>query len=107
MGVYISRFEGRNTGLGPLGSSRTHAAASTAFEAALERHARSQRIGAAERTIYCRNVRQSTDRIARTIFNVAVCRAFLRSVLSVVYRPSGTITDRSRKYSPLIDRLEM
>jgi|SRR5215211_5108344 hypothetical protein len=50
---------------------------------------------------------QNTDRIARTVFNVAVCRAFLRSVLSIVYRPPGTITDRSRKYRPLIDRTEM
>src|SRR5215213_3636002 len=45
MDVYIGRFEGRNmVGLG-LGPSRTHAAASTAFEAALKGHGRSQQIG--------------------------------------------------------------
>src|SRR5215208_527210 len=43
--VYISRLGGRSMGLGPSGSSRTHAAASTALEAALEGHGRSQRIG--------------------------------------------------------------
>ena len=32
-------------------------------------------------------IQQNTDRIARTIFNMAVCGAFLRSVLSIVYRP--------------------
>jgi hypothetical protein len=42
MGVYIRRLEGRNMRLGPLGPSRTHAAASTAFEAALEGHGRGQ-----------------------------------------------------------------
>jgi hypothetical protein len=31
----------------------------------------------------------------------------LRAVLSIVYRLPGTITDRSRKYRPLIARLEM
>jgi hypothetical protein len=38
MGVDISGFGVRYTGLGPFGPSRTHAAASTAFEAALEGH---------------------------------------------------------------------
>src|SRR5215208_709711 len=42
--MYISRLEGRDMGLGPLGPSRTHAAASTAFAAALEGHGRSQQI---------------------------------------------------------------
>jgi hypothetical protein len=35
IGVYISQFKGRNTGLGPLGASRTRAAASAELEAAL------------------------------------------------------------------------
>ncbi len=30
---------------------------------------------------------QSTDRIARIVINVLICRAFLRSVYGVVYRP--------------------
>jgi hypothetical protein len=34
---------------------------------------------------------QNTDRIARTVLNVAVCRTFLRSVLSIVYRPQGPL----------------
>ena len=50
---------------------------------------------------------QDIARTARGIGNAAVCRSFMRSVLSIVYRPPGTITDRSRKYRPLIDRLEM
>jgi hypothetical protein len=57
--------------------------------------------------IFRRNVQQNTARIARTDFNVAVCRTFMRSVLSIVYRSPGTITDCSRKYRPLIDHLEM
>ena len=39
--------------------------------------------------------------------NVVICRTFLRSVPSIVYRLRETITDRSRKYHPRIDRLEM
>jgi len=50
---------------------------------------------------------QNTARITRIIDNVAICRAFLRSVPSIVYRLSGTITDRRVKYRPRIDRLEM
>jgi hypothetical protein len=50
---------------------------------------------------------QNTARIARAIGNGAVCRTFLRSVSSIVYRLRDTITDRSRKYRPRIDRLEM
>ena len=70
--MYISRLEGRDMGLGPLGPSRTHAAASTAFAAALEGHGRSQQIGVgqeddllSQRPAKCRPHRQhrpqSTD----------------------------------------------
>ena len=62
------------------------------------------RSGAVRRTIFCRNVRQST---ARIIVNMGFCKTFLRSVLSIVYRPPGIITDRSRKYRLRIDCLEM
>ena len=62
---------------------------------------------AARRTIFCRNVRQNSARIARTVFNVAVCRTFLRSVLLWVIDPQrmvtdrhGMDTDRSHKYRP-------
>jgi hypothetical protein len=55
----------------------------------------------------CNNTSQSTDRIARTIFNVAVCRTFSRLVLLWLIDRHGMVTDRSRKYRPLIDRLEM
>jgi len=50
---------------------------------------------------------QNTARIARAIGNAAVCRSFMRSVLSIVYRPLETITDRSQKHRPLIDRVGM
>jgi hypothetical protein len=49
-------------------------------------------------------IQQNTARSARTAMNVVICKAFLRSVLSIVYRPPGIITDRSHKYRPLIDR---
>jgi hypothetical protein len=99
-GVCTSQFEGRNTRLGPLRSSRTHAAASTAFEAALGHHARGQRIGAARRTIFCRNVRQTTARIDRTIDNVVVCRDFVRSVYFTTTTRGDGLIDRSRGYRP-------
>jgi len=41
---------------------------------------------------------QNTDRIARTVFNVAVCRAFLRSVLSIVYRPLSKVPPAYRPH---------
>ena len=43
--VCIGWHKGRSMGLGPYGSSRTHAAATTAFEVTLEGHGRSQQIG--------------------------------------------------------------
>jgi hypothetical protein len=39
------------------------------------------RLGAARRAIFCRNDRQNTARIDRIVFNVAVCRAFMRAIL--------------------------
>ena len=50
---------------------------------------------------------QNTARIARIVLNVSICRTFVRSVSSIVYRLPGTITDRPRKYRPLIDRVGM
>jgi hypothetical protein len=81
-------------GLGPSGPSRTHAAASTAFEAALEGHGRSQQMGAARRTIFCRNVCQNAARIDHTARKVLISRDFVRAVLSTVYQPLGTLTAR-------------
>ena len=52
-------------------------------------------------------IRKNTDHTARTVFNVAVCRVILRSILSIVYRPPETVTGRHDRYRPLIDRLEM
>jgi hypothetical protein len=31
----------------------------------------------------------------------------MRSILSIVYRPPGIVTDRHDKYRPLIDRLKI
>ena len=47
--------------------------------------------GAARRAIFCRNDRQNTARIDRTAHNGAFCRAFLRSVLSIAYRPRKNV----------------
>jgi hypothetical protein len=38
--------------------------------------------------------------------HVAFCRSFTWSVLSIVYRPPGIISNRCRKYRPLIDSTE-
>ena len=54
-----------------------------------------------------RNVQQSTDRIARTLINAPVCRTFVRSVLLWVIDPQRMDTDRSHKYRPLIDHIEI
>jgi hypothetical protein len=49
----------------------------------------------------------NTARIDRTARKVLISRSFMRSVLSIVYQPPGSITDRSRKYRLLIDRVGM
>jgi hypothetical protein len=59
------------------------------------------------RTADAKDSPQSIARIARTVFNVAVCRTFLRSVLLWVIDRHGMDTDRSHEYRPLIDRVEM
>jgi hypothetical protein len=50
---------------------------------------------------------QNTDRIARIIINMVICRTFGRPVLSRGIDRQWTITDRHDRYRPLIDRLEM
>jgi len=49
---------------------------------------------------------QSTDRIARSTPNVAICRTFSRVVLLLVVDRQWIITDRSRKYRPLSGHME-
>jgi hypothetical protein len=41
---------------------------------------------------------QDTDRMARTVFNVSICRTFVRSVLLQAIDRHGMDTDRSQKY---------
>jgi hypothetical protein len=62
---------------------------------------------AARRTIFCRNVWQSTARIDRTVRKVLISRYFVRAVLSWGIDRQGMVTDRSRKYRPLIKRLRI
>jgi hypothetical protein len=38
---------------------------------------------------------QNTARMARTVFNVAVCRTFLRSALTVIITRVGTLSPAS------------
>ena len=52
---------------------------------------------AARRTIFCRNVRQSTDRIARTAMNVVICGYFVRSIMLCFTDRQWTATDRRLK----------
>ena len=61
----------------------------------------------ARRTIFCRNVRQNTARIDRTVGNTAISRTFVRSVLSQDIDRQWTVTERHGKYRPLIDRAEI
>ena len=65
------------------------------------------RSGSARRTIFCCNIRQSTDRIARTVRNVAFPNACLLSVLPRVIARHRMVTDRHVKYRPRIEHLEM
>jgi hypothetical protein len=57
--------------------------------------------------IQYRKTWQNTARIDRTVYNVAVCRTFLRSVLLWVIDPQRMDTDRPYLYRPLIDRVGM
>jgi hypothetical protein len=57
--------------------------------------------------IQYRKTWQNTARIARTVLNVAVCRAFLRSVLCWLSPADGRISTVPTIYRPLIDRMRM
>jgi hypothetical protein len=46
--------------------------------------------------IHYHKTQQNTDRIARTIVNVAVCRAFLRSILAGLPTASGPLPTASQ-----------
>jgi hypothetical protein len=65
------------------------------------------RLGAVRSMIFCCNVRESSDRIARIPLDTQICRTFLRSVLLWVIDRHGMYSDRSRKYRQLIGRTEM
>jgi hypothetical protein len=54
-----------------------------------------------------RNVQQNTDRIARNLCNVVICRTFEWSVSSITTARGDGLIDRSRGYRPRIDNLEM
>ena len=65
----------------------------------------------ARRTIFCRNVRQNTARIDRTVGNTAISRDFVRAVLSRVSTARGWLstavpsTDRLlTAWNPLFSR---
>jgi hypothetical protein len=106
--VRTSGFEGWQDRARPSGSSRTRAAASTAFEAALEGHGRSQQIGSGAEYDLLLQRPQNIDRIARTLINAPVRRTFLRSALLWVLDSQGMVTDRhSKNHHPRIDRLEV
>jgi hypothetical protein len=51
------------------------------------------RSGAAKSMISYHKIQRNTARIARTVFIVAVCRTFMRSILIMLYRP---LIDRYR-----------
>jgi hypothetical protein len=100
MGVHISRFEGRNTGLGPSvleDSRRGLNGIPDGFEGPWPRQGDWR---AARRTTFCRNVRQNIDRIDRTARSMEICRCFLRSVLSVIIARRHDLIDRQDKYRP-------
>jgi hypothetical protein len=55
--------------------------------------------------IQYRKTWQNTARIARTVLNVAVCRAFLRATLREVIDRQWIVIDRSSKNRPPTDRV--
>jgi hypothetical protein len=75
--------------IGTPQASRTDATASTALETALKGHGRIQQIGGGQEDDLLSQRSQNTDRIARIIINVVICRTFLRSVLTVTITPVG------------------
>jgi hypothetical protein len=93
--VDMSRFEGRTMGLGPSGrrgpTSRLQRRLRRLWRIMVE----VSRSRAPRRTIFCRNVRQNIDRIARIAFDTLICRHFLRSIAySAITRGDDPI-DRS------------
>ena len=105
MGVYISRFEVRNMGLGssfPRGPMPRLQRRSRRLWRDMVEVSRS---GAARRTIICRYVRQSTARIARTAMNIVICRTFSRAVLLLVIARGRWVIDCYDKYRPCIARI--
>jgi hypothetical protein len=59
------------------------------------------------RMISYHKIQQDTARIDRITGIVAICRAFVRALLSKGIDRQWTVTDRHDKYRPRIDRLEM
>jgi len=64
------------------------------------------RSGAVRSKISWRNVQQDTARIARTVGNLAICRAFLRATLREVIDRQWLVIDRSHKYRPRSGHME-
>jgi hypothetical protein len=63
--------------------------------------------GAGNGVSLARRTSQNTDRIARTIGNLAISRAFSRTVLLLVIDRNRVGTDRHDRYRPLVDRVGM
>jgi hypothetical protein len=55
------------------------------------------RLGAVRSMIFCCNVRESSDRIARIPLDTQICRTFLRSVLLWVIDRQGMVIARHYK----------
>jgi hypothetical protein len=104
VGVSTSGFEGWQDRARPSGSSRTRAAASTAFEAAMEGHGRSQRIrGGQENDLLSQHsAKYRPHRPHRP--QVLISTDFVRAVLSQGIDRQWTVTERHGKYRPRIDR---
>ena len=55
------------------------------------------RSGAVRDMIRWRNVQLNAARIARTVFNMVICRTFMRSVLTVIFTRVGALSPASHR----------
>jgi hypothetical protein len=80
IGMHISRFENGNIQLIPLVFESPFVGYNDVYESLEGLWSKFADRRVARRTIFCRNVRQNTDRIARTVRKVLISRSFMRSV---------------------------
>lgn len=95
--VCTRRSEGRYVWSGPQGP-RDHVLRVVRSLRGLRRAmVEGSRSGAVRSMIRWRNVQLNAARIARTVFNMVICRTFMRSVLTVIFTRVGALSPASHR----------